>query len=100
MAFRELKEQHFTDADLSVMMSQLKEWAAQFKDIPFLDGRLLEDISVSTTATKFNHGLNREPRGWFVVKANANVNVWQTSQSKLFITLDASGSATVSIWIF
>lgn len=100
MALKPLQEQFFEDESAARLMVYLKEWAAQITDVPLLDGVLLEDIDVSTTATWFTHGLGRTPRGWIVVKKEATVDIWQTGSSTSRIQLDADASATVSIWVF
>lgn len=63
-------------------------------------GKLMEGIAVSTTTTPFPHGLGRRPRGWFPVDRDADVRVWRVSWDDKFLTLDASGNATINIWVF
>lgn len=73
------------------------------REIPgnlIMQGRLLEGLTVSTTATPIAHGLGRRPRGFFVVDRQGNTQIWRTAWDTKFITLDASASDTVSIWVF
>lgn len=100
MSIRSLKEQHFSETDLSRLMANLKEWTNQVTPLEILQGRLIEDLAVTTTATAFVHGLGRTPRGWIIVDKTADVRVWRTAWTSTKITLDSSGSATIAIWVF
>lgn len=63
-------------------------------------GEQLNDLAVSTTATEFSHKLGRQPLGWIVVDKDADVRVWRTAWNSRTITLDASGSASISVWVY
>lgn len=70
--------------------------------VPFLNGNLLKDVSVSASQVSIEHKLKRDYQGFFITKINANANVWISSDSEanLFIKLTASGNCTVDIWVF
>lgn len=75
--------------------------AIQKKQI--LDGRLISDIEIATgTVKEVQHGLQRQPRGWIIVKKNAEATVWETSATLPVrtINLNASADVTISLWIF
>ena len=89
--------------DLIDLQEDLFNVLAPLTKNPLLDGVLLEDISISTTATAFPHKLGRKWRGAILTKLSANVTVWYPTalqDETKFITIDASGSATASFWIF
>lgn len=65
-----------------------------------MQGKLLEDLEVTTGSLKVAHGLGRKPRGWFIVDADANETVWRTEWDGKFIGFDASGTITVNVWVF
>jgi hypothetical protein len=74
-----------------------------FSLVPILDGKLLDNVVVTTTPVEVPHGLGRRPRGWLVVKSNVSVIVYQASESaypELNLRLTASGTDVVSIWVF
>lgn len=100
MSLKPLKDIVSTDVELSQLVSTLREWSKQFKDIPFLDGRLIEDIVVTTSTVSVAHKLSRQPRGWFIVSKNANADVWESSKSSSYLVLDSSATVTISIWVF
>ena len=83
-----------------------QETRAIFKDVSvneLLNGRLLENIAIATTATKVSHGLKRVPRGWLVVDRTADARVFRDStgtERTTFLTLKASAACTVSLWVF
>lgn len=95
-----LKQQQFSDPALALLVSNLREWSDQFKNIPILDGKLIENVSISTSGAVVSHTLGRVPRGWFVVNINAAVDILQISANDRTLTLDANGSAIISLWVF
>lgn len=70
--------------------------------IPFLNGNLLKNITLSASEKSVEHKLNKEYAGFFITNINANANVWVSSVSEKgsFIKLTASGTCTVDIWVF
>lgn len=67
--------------------------------IPILDGVLL-DFTITTTATKYPHGLGRKPLGWFLVAPLADARVWQTASDSTTLTLTSSASVSTQLWVF
>ncbi len=64
-----------------------------------LNGRLLE-ATLASGSNKIEHKLGRKINGYIIVKRNANVSVYNTSDDELYLTLNSSGAASVSIWVF
>jgi hypothetical protein len=102
MSIKDIKTIKLTDYETSTLQNNIGDFAQQLVRVPFLDGNLIEDVSLSTTATEVAHGLGREPVGYFIVKANAAVDVYDTTSTtpKVTIKLTASTTATCNIWIF
>jgi hypothetical protein len=73
-------------------------------EVPILEGRLVTDISVGTTATDVAHKLGRPYRGWWVVDNDTAATIRRdassTADNAVFLTLIASSAATVSLWVF
>jgi hypothetical protein len=68
-----------------------------------LNGVLVEDVVLGATPVAINHRLGRKFRGFILVKSNANVSIYQPSESpfpELTANLAASSTCTVSIWFF
>lgn len=79
----------------------LFNWAKRLVDLPLLSGRLLSDVTATTSGTVVDHKLGRAPRGVIVVKSSTT-DSYQTdsfSGSSLTIT-SSSGDAVVSLWVF
>lgn len=77
------------------------DWAKEVIARPIIDGRLVEGEATSTSGTSVNHGLGRVPRGAIVVKSDSAILVVASAFDKDTITLtSASGTPTVSVWIF
>lgn len=69
---------------------------------PIVSGQLLKDIEVTTSAKRIEHKLGRAPLGFIVVKINANSVVFEQPETRpdLFLNLEASAAAKVSLWVF
>ncbi len=67
---------------------------------PIVDGVLIEGITITTAGLAVSHLLGRQPRGWFVVDKTTDANVWRTAWDSRLLTLDASATTVVSLWIF
>ena len=67
-----------------------------------LNGRLIEDVALSTSETLVEHKLGRAYRGWIIVNKNAaqDVYVSSTTLNERFLKLTAAGTVTVSLWVF
>lgn len=72
--------------------------------VPFLDGTLIEDVTITTGTPKVvNHGLGREPVGFLVLDRDANAIVWQSTTTVNYanrMTLNSSANVTISLWVF
>lgn len=88
------------DKELMQLQNSLSRVFLDLLGLEILNGRLIEDVEVTTSQVTVNHGLNRELKGWIVVKKNADRRVWQTDITATTLTLDASATVTVSLWVF
>lgn len=99
MKLKPFKKLNGLKYELSKTVQYTEEWINQFKNIEFLSGVVIE-TQVSTTATKLNHGLSSMPVGWILLDKTANIDVWRTDWDDKSITLDASGTGTIKVWVF
>lgn len=67
-----------------------------------LNGGRKIDVTVTATAQKIAHGLGRPYTGFFVINSDAAVSVYSPSSDEpsKFITIQASGPANVTLWVF
>lgn len=95
---------------------KFQEYVAQQFDLinsPFVRGRFLtttvngvetDILPLTTTATNYPHGLDREPVGFIVVYIDGNAVIWWDRSSNedrsLFIRLDSSASVNAKVWVF
>lgn len=93
---------HTNNADLNRVQDNIVLFTTPITNISILDGALVEDVSLSTSETKVNHTLQRKPIGWIIVKKDAAQDVYEsgsTNQDR-FLSLTATGTVTVSLWVF
>jgi hypothetical protein len=102
---KDLKLVSTRNPEMSRLQSNLEQWAASVILAGLNDGVLLEAVSLSTGGTNaIEHKLNREPRGWIIVRKRANANVWDSQDANVFKTkslaLECSANVTVDLWVF
>ena len=89
--------------DVSLLQGVLETIFKHYSDRPQNDSFLLENIALETGYTnKVFHKLQREPRGWAVVRKNAECDIWEitgTTDSNV-LALATSANVTVSLQVF
>ncbi len=86
-------------------LKQLEDNAAEafgaLQVLPLLDGRLVADVDLTTSSLRVEHGLGRTARGYIVVRSDAAQTVYETAAPDAsYVYLRASGTVTVSLWVF
>lgn len=67
---------------------------------PFIGGNLLTGIKLTiNTPLAVNHGLGRQPVVWTLTDINAGASVYRTTWDTNTITLEATASCSIAIWI-
>jgi hypothetical protein len=102
MALPAFKELHGTEPELSRVQANISLFTNTLVNKELLDGRLIEDVALSTTEVKVEHKLGRAVKGWIIVDKNAQQDIWKsaTTLEKRFLSLTAAGTVTVSLWVF
>ena len=85
-------------------LQQVQDNAAKvfeiIREVPLLNGALIEDVEIGTGDTNVNHKLARNLQGWFITDIQGDANVWRTGDDIRNITLRASATVTISLWVF
>ncbi len=92
-----------SDPVLSRVQTQLSQTSQVLADTSILNGRLIQDVDLTTAESLVEHGLDRIPTGWFVVGIDAAATVHSASTPllpKRHLPLTASATCTVSLWVF
>lgn len=97
--FRKVKS---SDPVVSRMQDNVADALAPVIASSIVGGRLVGPIGVSPAGSLVNHGLGRNPAGWFLVSPQASGSVWQgpSSSPNLFLVVSASSPLTGSFWCF
>jgi hypothetical protein len=85
--------------ELSKTVQYTEEYVAQLTPLIFLSGNLLT-ITVTTSATPFNHGLQKVPQGWIIFDKDSNANVWKVGATDTTISFNASVASNIKVWVF
>lgn len=83
------------------------KWAATLNPVvsnPIVGGNLLQGVALTTGVNTINHGLGDKLQGYIVVMKNANITIYDSQSTnprpQLTLVLNASGPATVSLYVF
>jgi hypothetical protein len=62
---------------------------------------LLQNIAIIDGVTVINHGLGRNPQGWFLVDSTAAVTPYRSAPfNSLTLSLTSGAAATISLIVF
>ncbi len=81
-------------------------FAEFLQSIPWLDGVLIEGVTINAGTTLVEHKLGREWRGWWLTDSSGTVGLQPSSLStstadrSKFIEFVAGVPQTVNIWVF
>lgn len=73
------------------------------RGISFLDGTLLEAVSLTTAVELVQHGLGRKPLGYLVLSQNASASIYEADKqlrTNSTFSIQASATVTADIWVF
>lgn len=88
------------DRDLMKLQNQVEQVLNPVLKLPLLDYVQINGIAITTAGVDISHVLGRQPLGWILVDIDASVTVWKTAWTDRLLSLDASGTATISIIVF
>jgi len=99
------------EADLTQAVEPVVDRFNEMVDVPILQGRLLENVSVKEgTTNRIRHGLGRKLRGWIVVRQPVQQILFSDDQATnkkeseelwLYVwTGSTTATYTVNLWVF
>jgi hypothetical protein len=99
--FRQFKSD---EREIVQLQQNIESALTQLQTAPMLDGILLEALELTSGDNTITHKLGRKVRGYIVTRKSAAVDLYDkistdTNLSKDF-TLNSSGVATISLWVF
>tara|TARA_R110000765_G_scaffold312712_1_gene405707 strand:+ start:900 stop:1217 length:318 start_codon:yes stop_codon:yes gene_type:complete len=105
MTLRKFEKLDVTNPEIKRLQYRLEETFQPITDSPVLGGRLIDDIDLASgTTSKIAHKLERKLVGWIVIGKNAAQHVYDANSGKTdldqYIHLTASGTTTVTVWVF
>lgn len=96
---KDLKRIRTNNYELERIQQNMIDYTSQFKKAVINDGILLKDLEINTTLT-VSHLLNRNLIGYFVVKKNANADIWSSLSDDKILVLNSSSNVTINLWVF
>lgn len=95
-----LRKLKFQDREVTALQDNVTLVLNQVTKKVVIDGVQLTAISLTTGSNRINHTLGRQPLGWIVTDINAAVVPYRTAWDANTITLVATGSVTLDLWIY
>ena len=88
--------------DVNQLSRAVEEFVQPIVSNPLLGGRLLEGLTLTATATQIPHSLGRRWKGFQITNNNTGERVFSTTRTldTQYISLQATGSCTVDVWVF
>lgn len=90
---------NFNDKDLQLLQDNINKGFVQIQQSPFIGGSLIKSVSVGTSPTVINHGLQRVPQAWVAVDQDTNTTVKRTAWDTNTITLQAGSACVIALWV-
>ncbi len=88
---------------LTIDMMQ-NRWATILDPVitnPLVNGRLIEDISLTTGNNVINHKLGRKQRGYIITSQDGIATIFKANDfNNLTLTLTSSADVMISLWVF
>ena len=88
------------NTDLQRVQTNVDDVFKQLRNAPILDGVLVENVIIGTTATSVSHTLQRQPRGFIIVDINADARVRRSAWTPTTLSLISTATVTLSLWVF
>ena len=100
-----LKKVFSNDDNTQKLQDNVSEVLKKIEITTLTNGIFIKDVAlVAATDISVSHKLNRLPIGFFIVKSNGDVRIWESSTINVLkdklILFRASGTATATIYIF
>jgi hypothetical protein len=100
-----IKKVFSKDFNTQKLQDNVSEALKKIEIATITNGIFVKDVAlVAATDISVSHKLNRLPIGFFIVKSNGDVRIWESSTNNLLrdklILFRASGTATATIYIF
>lgn len=92
------------DPGFNLFQTNLQKTLLPIVGNPLMDGVLLERVMLASGSNQVPHRLGRRLIGWFVTRLRSSVTIYDTQDTNTlpnqFLTLVASGTATVDLFVF
>lgn len=89
---------------MTLMQTSWAKYLRPFLENPFLQGRVLTGVVLTSGSNVVNHKLSRKLQGWVIVGQNASATFYDAQASnkspQLTLVLIASGAVTINLYVF
>ena len=104
MTVKPFRRTQTLDKDTRLLQDSVDATLRTITTLSILNGKLIRGFDLVSGDNSVDHGLDREPQGYFIVRSDAHVTIYDKLETDDFptrqITLNASASARVDIWIY
>lgn len=87
--------------ELARIQDNVEQSFLALNEEPFIRGRIISGVELSTSETTIQTGLKRPIQGWILIDKDADQNVYRAvNAAPGVLDLVATGAVTVSLWVF
>ena len=101
---RDYKKINSPDELLNRVQDEVSNSISQLLRTEILDGRLIQNVTLTAGINSVEHRLDRPILGWMITRKRADANVWDSQDNNgiptRFLDLNASADVVVDIWVF
>lgn len=97
---KEVPSVQIPDEKINRMQGNILQAVNQLVKVPFSEGLLLKNQTLQSGANTVNHRLQREIQGYLILKQNAAATIFGGNYGRTSVTLTASATVTVDLWVF
>lgn len=105
MTLRKFERVPTNDLTLNRIQERVEDALLPVTGSIILDGKIINDVDLASGTTSIvSHNLGRNIKGWIVISKNAAQHIYDVQSlndnQDRFLYLTASGTVTVSLWVF
>lgn len=104
MSVKPFRRTQTLDKDVRLLQDSVDATLRTLTSLSILNGKLVQGLDLSSGDNVVDHGLDRSPQGYFIVRSDAHITIYDKQEIDEFpnrqITLNASAAARVDIWIY
>lgn len=92
--------------ELSATNDRVRDTVEELRQKPFISGRQIENIDLTSGTNTIKHGLGREVSGYVITRKSLNVDIYDAISSpgtvdiSVYLPLVSASTVNIDLWVF